>query len=106
MGSVGVVVVDPAGDDDAGLGERVELLAVEELAAGASVGRFDEAVLPGRAWVDGEGLDAAQGEAVAYRLRDKLGVVVGAGPTKGSGRYSSTLTLKLPKAFAFSISHS
>lgn len=26
MGSVGVVVVDPAGDDDAGLGERVELL--------------------------------------------------------------------------------
>jgi hypothetical protein len=27
-------------------------------------------------------------------------------PTKGSGRYSTTLTLKLQKAFVFSISHS
>ena len=51
MGTVGVVVVDPAGEHDPGLGERVELLAVEELASCAGVERFDEAVLPGRAGV-------------------------------------------------------
>jgi len=72
VGSVGVVVVDPAGDDDAGLGELVELLAVEELAAGASVGRFDEAVLPGRARIDGVSLDAVgcpAGQTVERRAR-------------------------------------
>jgi hypothetical protein len=47
MRPVGVVVVDPAGEHDPGLGERVELLAVEELAAGAGVKRLGEAVLPG-----------------------------------------------------------
>lgn len=59
MGTVGVVVVDPAGEVDAGLGERLELHAVEELAASAGVERLDEAVLPGRAQVDVESLDAA-----------------------------------------------
>ena len=76
MGTVGVVVVDPAGEHDPSLGERVELLAVEEFAAGAGVERLDEAVLPGRAWVDVEGLDAAQGEAVAHGPRDELRAVV------------------------------
>ncbi len=83
MRPVGVVVVDPFGEHDPGLGERVELLAVEELAAGAGVERLDEAVLPGRAGVDVQGLDAAQGEAVAYRPRDKLRAVVGAGRPRG-----------------------
>ena len=76
VGTVGVVVVDPAGEHDPGLGECVELLAVEELAASAGVERFDEAVLPRRAGVDVEGLDAAQGEAVAYDPRDELRTVV------------------------------
>jgi len=51
--AVGVVVVDPASEHDPSLGERVELLAVEELAASASVERLDEAVLPGRAGAGG-----------------------------------------------------
>ena len=52
VGTVGVVVVDPTGEHDPGLGERVELLAVEELVSCAGVERFDKAVLPRRAWVD------------------------------------------------------
>jgi len=36
---------------------------------------------------------------------DGLAGELAGGPTKGSGRYSTTLTLKLQKAFAFSISH-
>jgi len=72
VGSVGVVVVDPAGEDDAGLGERVELLAVEELAAGASVERLVDPVLPGAARVDGVSLDAVgctAGQTVERRAR-------------------------------------
>lgn len=76
MRPVGVVVVDPFGEHDPGLGERVELLAVEELASCAGVERLDEAVLPGRAGVDVQGLDAAQGEAVANNPRDELRTVV------------------------------
>jgi len=76
VGTVGVVVVDPAGEHDPGLGERVELLAVEELAASASVERLDEAVLPRRARVDVQGLNAAQGETVAHDPRDELRAVV------------------------------
>ena len=83
MRPVGVVVVDPFGEHDPGLGERVELLAVESLVPEAAVKGFDVAVLPGRARVDGEGADAAQGEAVAYRPRDKLRAVVGAGRPRG-----------------------
>ena len=40
--AVGVIVVDPAGEHDPGLGERVELLAVEELASCAGVERLDD----------------------------------------------------------------
>lgn len=78
VGSVGVVVLDPIGDDDPGFGERVELLAVKELLAEGGVERLDEAVLPGRARIDVEGLDAAQGEAVADGPGDELRPVVGA----------------------------
>ena len=76
MRPVGVVVVDPAGEHDPGLGERVELLAVKELLTEGGVERFDEAVLPGRAGVDVQGLDAAQGEAVADGPGDELRTVV------------------------------
>ena len=58
MGTLLVVDADPVGDDDAGLGERVELLAVETLVPEAGVKGLDVAVLPGRARVDVEGADA------------------------------------------------
>lgn len=72
MRPVAFVVVDTGDEHDSGIGERVELLAIEALAAGAGVERLDEAVLLGRAGFDVEGLDAAQGEAVAHEPRDEL----------------------------------
>ena len=78
VGTLLVVDGDPVGDDDAGLGERVELLAVEALVPEAGVKGLDVAVLPGRARVDVEGADAAVGQAVADGAGDKLGAVVGA----------------------------
>lgn len=50
--AVGVVFVDSASGGDAGLRERAEVLAVEELTVGAVVERLDEAVLPGQAGDD------------------------------------------------------
>ena len=47
MGTLLVVDGDPFGDDDAGLGERVELLAVEALVPEAGVKGFGVAVLQG-----------------------------------------------------------
>ena len=73
-----VVDTDPVGDDDAGLGEREELLAVEALVPEAGVKGFDVTVLPRRARVDVERADAAIGQAVADSAGDKLGPVVGA----------------------------
>jgi hypothetical protein len=61
-----VIVVDPASGFAPGLGERVELLALDELAASANVELLDEAVLPRSAWVGVEGNDAAQGGAVSH----------------------------------------
>ena len=61
-----------------GLGERVELRAVEGLTSCAGVEGLDEAILPRRARVDVEGLDAAQGEAVADGPGNELRAVVGA----------------------------
>jgi hypothetical protein len=52
VGPFNVVDADPVGDDDPGLGERVELLAVEELAAGAAVKGLNVTVLPRRAGGD------------------------------------------------------
>jgi len=44
MGSLLVVEADPVGDDDAGFGERVELLAVETLVTEAGVKGLDVTV--------------------------------------------------------------
>jgi len=84
VGSVGVVVLDPIGDDDPGFGERVELLAVKELLAEGGVERLDEAVLPGRARIDVEGLDVACREALANDLGYELRPVVGADVFRGA----------------------
>ena len=52
VGTVGVVVVDPAGEHDPGLGERVELLAIKELFAEGGVEALDEAVFLGFAGIN------------------------------------------------------
>jgi hypothetical protein len=52
MGSFLFVEVDPVGDDDARLGQRVKLVAVEAFAAEAGAEVLDEAVLLGRAEFD------------------------------------------------------
>jgi len=76
--AVGIVVVDRASEHDPGLGERLELLTVEELAAGGGVEGLDESVLPGRTRVDVEGFDAAQGQTVADGPNNELRALVGA----------------------------
>jgi len=78
MGSLLVVEADPVGDDDAGFGERVELLAVETLVTEAGVKGLDVTVLPRRAWGDIERANAAVGQAIPDGTGDKLGAVVGA----------------------------
>ena len=78
MGSLLVVEADPVGDDDAGFGERVELLAVETLVTEAGVKGLDVTVLPRRAGVDVERPDAAVDQAFSDGKDDKLGAVVGA----------------------------
>ena len=80
--AVAVAVPQPVAHGDADVVVVVEPPPIGELPAEAEVVALDDPVLPGAARVDGDG------------------------PTKGSGRYSTTLTLKLPKSFAFSISHS
>ena len=82
--AVGVIVLDPVGDDDPSLGERVELLAIKELFAEGGVEALDEAVLPRRARVDVQGLNAAQGETVAHDPRDELRAVIGADVAGGA----------------------
>ena len=71
--TVGVVLVDPVGEDDAGLGERVWLLTILALIPEAGVKGLNIAVLPRRAWVDIEGADAAVSQAGAAGADDKLG---------------------------------
>ena len=89
VGTLLVVDGDPVGDDDAGLGERVELLAVEALVPEAGVKGFNVTVLPGRARVDVERTDAAVSQAVADGAGDKLGPVVGADVLGGAVGFDS-----------------
>ena len=72
MRAVGVVVVDSTSEHDPGLGERVELLAVEQLASCAGFERLDDPVLPGAAGGDGDGLDAVGGHELLDGFGDEL----------------------------------
>ena len=77
MRAVGVVVVDSTSEHDPGLGERVELLAVEQLASCAGFERLDDPVLSGAAGGDGDGLDAVGGHELLDGFGDELRAVVG-----------------------------
>lgn len=77
VGTLHVVDGDPVRDDDTGLGEGIELVAVQALVAEEGVKGLDVVVLTGRARVDVEGADAAFGQAVADGAGDRHGAVVG-----------------------------
>src|SRR5207302_10883690 len=76
-----VVVASPALDDDLGLAQSVEDLAVEQLIAKASVEAFDVAVLPRTASLNVSGLDADSSDPFLHGLGDELRSVVGADVT-------------------------
>ena len=81
MGSDRVVVASPALDDDLGLAQTVEDLAVEQLVAKAGVEAFNVAVLPGAASLDVSGLGADSCDPLLHGLGDELRSVVGADVT-------------------------
>ena len=65
----------PSLDQDPGLRERVEDLAVEQLIAQGSVEAFTIAILPWRSGRDIQRLHADLGEPLLHRRRDKLRAV-------------------------------
>src|SRR5260370_18596476 len=72
-----VVVASPALDDDLGLAQSVEDLAVEQLIAKAGVEALDVAVLPGATPLDVGGLGTDNRDPVLHCLGDELRSVVG-----------------------------
>jgi hypothetical protein len=72
-----VVVASPALDDDLGLAQSVEDLAVEQLIAKAGVEALDVAVLPRAAALDVGGLGTDSRDPFLHGLGDELGSVVG-----------------------------
>jgi len=72
-----VVVASPALDDDLGLAQSVEDLAVEQLIAKAGVEALDVAVLPRVASLDVSGLGADSCYPFLHGLGDELRSVVG-----------------------------
>src|SRR3989440_1063320 len=76
-----IVVASPALDDDLGLAQTVEDLAVEQLIAKAGVEALDVAVLPRTASLDVSGLGADSCDPFLHGLGDELRSVVGADVT-------------------------
>ena len=72
-----VVVASPALDDDLGLAQSVEDLAIEQFIAKAGVEALDVAVLPRAARLDVGGLGADSGDPFLHGLGDELRSVVG-----------------------------
>ncbi len=72
----GIVVLTPALDDDARLGEAVEQLAVQELVAKLGVEALAVAVLPGTAGRDVGGLGTDRADPILHGFGDELGTVV------------------------------
>ena len=77
MGPDRVVVASPALDDDLGLAQSVEDLAVEQLIAKAGVEALDVAVLPRATPLDVGGLGTDSCDPFPHGLGDELGSVVG-----------------------------
>ena len=67
----------PAFDDDLGLGERVEDLAIEEFVAHSRIEAFDEAVLPWASRRDIGGACADGGDPFLHGPGDELRAIVG-----------------------------
>ena len=67
-----IVVASPALDDDLGLAQSIEDLAVEQLIAKASVEALDVAVLPRTAPLDIGSLGADSGDPSLDGLGDEL----------------------------------
>jgi hypothetical protein len=72
-----VVVASPTLDDDLGLAQSVENLAVEQLIAKAGVEALDVAVLPRATPLDVSGLGTDSRNPFLHRLADELRSVVG-----------------------------
>ena len=72
-----IVVASPALDDDLGLTQGIEDLAVEQLITQPRIERFDIAVLPGTARLDIGRLGTECGNPFLNRTRHELGSIVG-----------------------------
>src|SRR5215207_1103882 len=72
-----VVVLAPSFDDDPGLLQRVEDLAIEQLVAELRIETLAIAVLPRTAWHDVGCLRPDSGNPLAHRLGNELWAVVG-----------------------------
>src|SRR2546421_563429 len=72
-----VVVPSPTLDDDLGLAQGVEDLAIEKLVAQPRVKALDVPVLPRAARGDVGGLCADRADPILYRLGDEFGAVIG-----------------------------
>lgn len=76
MRADGVVVPAPGLDQDLGLGQRVEDLAVQKLVTQRAVERFTVAVLPWAARRDVERLHPDPAQPVLHRLCNELRAIV------------------------------
>jgi hypothetical protein len=72
-----IIVASPALDDDLGLTQGIEDLAIEQLITQPRIERFDIAVLPGTARLDIGRLGTDCGDPFLNRTRHELGSVVG-----------------------------
>jgi hypothetical protein len=70
-------VASPVLDDDLGLAQGVEDLAVEQFVAQTGFEAFDEPVLPWATGGDVGGLGADRGDPLLHRFGDKLWAVIG-----------------------------
>lgn len=64
-----IVLPEPRVDDDLRLTGRREPLGIEHLAAQRAVEALVVAVLPGRAWIDADRLNADMAEPILERCR-------------------------------------
>jgi len=91
-----VVVASPALDDDLGLAQTVEDLAIEQLIAKAGVEALDVAVLPRTAPLDIGSLGADSGDPSLDSLGDELRSVVGPDMTGNAAQDELSIRYRRP----------